>query len=224
VGARVTRIDRGQAIAVGGGLYQPIRRELDLRSFGCNAYFAARAGDQLIETHRETGGLGAGAHAELYLVWAGHAVFTVDDEEIDAPAGTLVYVPDTASRRGAKAVADDTVALVVGAPADVQMPVSPFEYWFVAEQPYRAGDYDEAIRIVEEGLAEHPEHPTILYQLACYHALAGRPGDALAHFERSAAASPKAAEWQDGDSDLDAIRDDPRFQAAVASARERAAT
>jgi tetratricopeptide (TPR) repeat protein len=219
VSARVTRIDRSAAIAVAGGLYQPIRRALDLRSFGCNAYFAPSAGDQLIETHRESGGMGAGAHAELYLVWSGHAVFTVDDEEIDAPAGTLVYVPDTASRRGAKATADDTVALVIGAPADVQMPVSPFEYWFVAEGPLRAGDHDEAIRIVEEGLAEHPEHPTMLYQLACYHALARRPDEAIGFFERSLVANPKGAEWQEGDSDLDSIRDDPRFQAALETAR-----
>lgn len=174
----------------------------------------------MIETHDETGA-GAGAHAELSMVWSEHAVFMVDGEEIDAPAGTLVYVAGTASRRGARATADDTVALVIGAPADGQLPVSPFAYWFVAEGPLRAGDHDEAIRIVEEELQEHPEHPTMLYQLACYHALAGRRDQALRHFERSLAAGPEGAEWQDGDGDLDSIRDHPRFQAALTAARDR---
>jgi tetratricopeptide (TPR) repeat protein len=212
---RVTRIDPSDAIAVAGGLYQPIRRQLDLRSFGVNAYFA-QAGEQLIETHDETGA-GSGGHTELYVVFSGHAIFTVDGEEVDAPSGTLVSVPDPRSKRSAKATTDGTSALVVGAPVENTMPVSPFEFWFIAEEPYKAGDYDTAIAIVSAGLDEHPDHPTMLYQLACYHALAGHREQALDCFERSCAGSPKAKEWQAGDTDLDAIRDDPRFQAALAA-------
>jgi tetratricopeptide (TPR) repeat protein len=212
--ARVTRVAESEAIAVAGGLYQPIRRALDVRAFGINAYFARSAGDQLIERHDELGS-GAGGHAELYVVLGGHASFVVDDESIDAPAGTIVFVPDPASKREAAATADGTSALVIGGPANRKLPISPFEYWFVAERPNKSGDYAQAIEIVSKGLEEHPEHPTMLYQLACYHALAGDREAALDHFERSASASPRAKEWQEDDADLDSIRDDPRFVAAL---------
>jgi tetratricopeptide (TPR) repeat protein len=211
--ARVTQVSESDAIAVAGGLYQPIRRALDVRAFGVNAYFAPLAGNQLIERHDERG-LGAGGHVELYVVLSGRATFRVDGEEIDAPAGTIVFLPDPASTREATATEDGTSALVVGGPADRELPVSPFEYWFTAERPYNAGDYDQAIAIVSAGLQEWPEHPTMLYQLACYHALAGHREQALDHFERACAGSPKPKEWQEGDTDLDSIRDDPRFAAA----------
>jgi tetratricopeptide (TPR) repeat protein len=214
--ARVTRVSESDAIAVAGVLYQPIRRTLGVRAFGINAYFAPRAGDQLIEKHDETGS-GAGRHAELYVVLSGHASFRVDSEEIDAPVGTIVFVPDPSSQREATAIEDGTSAIVVGGPADRELPISPFEFWFVAAQPYNAGDYTKAIEIVTAGLEEWPDHPAMLYQLACYYALAGDREQALDHFERACAGSPKVKTWQADDSDLDAIRNDPRFTAALTS-------
>lgn len=212
--ARVTKIEEAAAIPAAGGLYQPLRRTLDIRSFGLNAYFAPKAGDQLIEPHDETGS-GSGEHAEAYVVITGGARFVVDGEEIDAPAGTVVFVPDTSAKREATATEDRTSAIVIGGPADRELPVSPFEFWFVAEGPYREGDYERAIEIVASGLEHWPEHPVMLYQLACYASLAGDRERALDFFERACAASPDAKKWQADDSDLDAIRDDPRFAAAL---------
>ena len=120
-GARVVRVSKADAIAVAGGLYQPIRRQLDVRGFGINAYFASNAGDQLIEPHDETGS-GSGGHAELYLVLSGRARFVVGTSEIDAPEGTIVYVPDPETRRGAHAVEADTSAVGVGCPAATALP------------------------------------------------------------------------------------------------------
>ena len=70
--ARVLRVSKADAISVAGGLYQPIRRQLGVRAFGINAFFASKAGEQLIEAHDETGS-GAGGHAELYVVLTGRA-------------------------------------------------------------------------------------------------------------------------------------------------------
>ena len=53
---------------------------------------------------------------------AGHAEFTVAGETIDAPAGTLVFIPDVAAERGAVARADETTVLVIGGPADAPHP------------------------------------------------------------------------------------------------------
>ncbi|HKV66755.1 MAG TPA: tetratricopeptide repeat protein [Gaiellales bacterium] len=208
---RVAHLDDLDRIAVAGGQYRPIRRRLGVRAFGINAYTADRAGQQVVENHTEGAGGGSGRQEELYMVVAGHAEFTVAGETIDAPAGTMVFVPDVNARRGAVATADGTTVLVVGGPADSPIPTSPFEYWFAAEAPYTAGDYDRAVEVASEGLAEWPESGQLNYQLACFHALAGRREKALEHLAVAVANDPRAAEWAADDSDLDAVRDDPSF-------------
>jgi hypothetical protein len=56
-----------------------------------------------------------------------HRVTTVDGEEIDAPAGTIVFVRDPALLRAARATADDTAVFMVGGPAGVRYTVSRWE-------------------------------------------------------------------------------------------------
>ena len=207
---RVVHLDELERIGAAGGVFMPIRRRLGVRAFGINAYTAGNAGDQVIERHNETGA-GAGAHEELYLVISGRAEFTVSGEAVDAPAGTLVFVPDLESERAAVAREPGTTVLVIGAPAAAPLPISPFEYWFASEPAYRSGDYDAAVAIASEGLREWPDHPQLNYQLACYHALAGRPAEALEHLATAVAGDPRTAEWAADDADFDSIRDDPAF-------------
>ena len=208
---RVAHLDDLDRIAVAGGQYRPIRRRLGVRAFGINAYTAEKAGDQVVEHHTEGAGGGSGRQEELYMVVTGHAEFTVAEDTIDAPAGTMVFVPDVDARRGAVATADGTTVLVVGGPADSPIPTSPFEYWFAAEGPYQSGDYDRAVEVASEGLAEWPESGQLNYQLACFHALAGRREEALEHLAVAVANDPRVAEWASDDADLDSIRDDPSF-------------
>jgi tetratricopeptide (TPR) repeat protein len=208
---RVAHLDDLDRIAVAGGQYRPIRRRLGVRAFGINAYTAEKAGDQVVEHHTEGAGGGSGRQEELYMVVTGHAEFTVAEDTIDAPAGTMVFVPDVDAKRSAVATADGTTVLVVGGPADSPIPTSPFEYWFAAEAPYNAGDYDRAVEVASEGLAEWPESGQLNYQLACFHALAGRREEALEHLAVAVANDPRVAEWASDDADLDSIRDDPSF-------------
>jgi tetratricopeptide (TPR) repeat protein len=210
---RVAHLDDLDRIEAAGGLYRPIRRPLGVRAFGINAYTAVKAGDQVIERHDEVSGGGPGRQEELYMVIAGHAEFTVAGETVDAPAGTLVFIPDPTAERRAVATADETTVVVVGGPADAPIPTSAFEYWFAAEPAYRAGEYERAAEIASEGLAEWPNHGTLHYQLACYHALAGRRDQALAHLATAVENEPRATEWAAADADLDSIRDDPGFPA-----------
>jgi hypothetical protein len=212
--ARVLRLDEVEPVGAAGGSLLPLRRLLGVRAFGINAYSAAAAGDQLIERHDETG-VGSGHHEEAYVVLAGRAGFVVGADEIDAPTGTVVFVADVTAVRSATALEPGTLVLVVGGPADRPLPVSPFEYWFLAEPAYRDGDYRRAIAIAAEGLAEWPDHPTIHYQLACYHALAGDRTEALDHLRRAAAGDDRIGGWAKRDADFDSIRDDPRFAAIV---------
>jgi hypothetical protein len=61
---------------------------------------------------------------------SGHAIFTVDGDELDAPAGTLVFVRP-ALIRSARATADGTAMLVVGGRPGLPFEVSRWERaWF----------------------------------------------------------------------------------------------
>lgn len=201
---RVTRISDLDRVEVAGTIWRPIRRALEITGFAINAFTAAHAGDELIEPHDEKSA-GAGGHEELYVVVSGEALFEVDGEPVEAPAGTLILVP-VGSRRSATAVTDGTTALVVGGVPGSALPVSPFEHWYAAEPAYGRGDYEEAIAIASAGLADYPENPTLNYQLACYNALAGNSDEAMRHMKIAAEANPDVIEWAAGDEDLDSIR------------------
>lgn len=211
---RTVHVDDLPRIPVTGhGDWRPVRSALGITAFGANASTAG-AGDAVIEPHDERSP-GAGGHEELYAVMSGHAVFTVDGEELDAPAGTLVLV-EPGAHREARALADETTVLIVGGRPGAALPVSPFESWYLAHAHFLEGDYARAEAVVSAGLADHPDHPQILYQRACYRALAGDREGALADLAIAVAGDPRTAEWARGDEDLDAIRDDPRFPAAPA--------
>lgn len=202
---RVLHLDDVDPLRAGGaGGWMPLRRLLGATGFGVNGYTAS-AGEHVIDAHDETSS-GAGGHEELYFVVSGEAVFTVGEEEIDASAGTCLLV-EPGTRRAARATVDGTTVLVIGGRPGAALPVSPFEHWYLAEQYYADGDYDWAVAVASEGLTDHPDSPGLNYQLACFHALAGRREDALRHFRVAHAADPRVAEWAAGDDDLELIRD-----------------
>jgi hypothetical protein len=106
--------DRGPDVAE----LKPIRHRLGISAFGANARIATDAGQALVLTHdeRADGIYGTDGHEELYIVVRGHAVFTLDGEEVDAPVGTLLFVRDPGVVRSAVAAAPDTAIIGVGAP------------------------------------------------------------------------------------------------------------
>lgn len=90
----------------------PIRHHFGIETFGVNGY-RRDAGESLVPEHDETG---SGA-PELYYVASGHASFAVAGDEVDAPAGTCVWVSDPATRRSAESRADGTFVIAIGAAA-----------------------------------------------------------------------------------------------------------
>jgi len=203
---KVLRLDEVEGVPVFGTLvWKPVRRELGVTAFGINAYTAAAAGDEVVEDHTEEQ-LG---HEEIYAVVAGHALFTVDGEEVDAPAGTLVYLDDPKQRRAAVAREPGTTVLAIGG-VPGKHEVSAWEYYFPALPARAAGDYGTARRILEEAIAEQPDMAALHYSLACIEALAGNRDRALDELERAATVDRYRACAQH-DEDLASIRDDPRF-------------
>ena len=109
-----------------------VRRHFDIRAFGVNG-ITGNAGDEMVEEHdeRDDEAQLTDGHEELFAVMSGHAVFTVDGEDLDAPAGTLVFVRDPALVRSARATADGTAILAIGGPAGRGFEVSRWERaWF----------------------------------------------------------------------------------------------
>jgi tetratricopeptide (TPR) repeat protein len=181
--------------------WSPIRLSLEVKAFGINAWTAHELGAAVIPAHdeRPTG------HEELYLVTAGRATFTVEGEEVDAPAGTIVFVRDPAATREAVAQEPATTVLSVGG--------KPGE-------PYRPLAWEtnrDVIALLTDALDRYEDRSSILYNLACTEAQLGETEAALEHLRAALDARPSFAEAAREDSDLEPIRDDPRFAEVVGS-------
>ena len=186
--------------------WSPIRRELDVQAFGINAWTAA-AGERVIPGHDEV----PSGHEELYLVTAGRATFTVGGEEIDAPAGTIVLVRDPAAQREASAAEDGTTVVAVGGkPGEAYRPRS-WETNAEVLPLFEQGKFEELKAVLLDALDRYEDRGTILYNLACAEAQLGEADAALEHLAAAIAERPDLAENAKGDTDLDPIRDDPRF-------------
>ena len=113
---------------INDGAFHLVRRHFDVRAFGVNGVIG-NAGDLMIEEHHETDDEAnrTNGHEELFVVMTGQAIFTVAGEDIDAPAGTIVFVRDPALLRSARATADGTAIFAVGGPVGVPYVVSRWE-------------------------------------------------------------------------------------------------
>ena len=104
VGYSVAHLDDIEEFSDAGCHYRPIRHHLGITAFGVTAWTAHAAGDLVINEHDEGDPT---ADQELFLVLRGHAVFELDGDRVDAPAGTLVFAPPR-TKRTASAKQDGT--------------------------------------------------------------------------------------------------------------------
>jgi tetratricopeptide (TPR) repeat protein len=205
--ARLDEIDRSGARRE----WIPIRRRFGIASFGVNAWSGDES-EQLIAEHDEV----PTGHEELYIVVEGRAKFIVDGEEVDAPAGTIVFVRDPAVTRGARAEAGGTTILSAGAkPGEAYRPM-PWEVNSEIFPLFDKGEYAEAKRLLEEALPQYEGAGGVLfYNLACAEARLGEKEAALGHLAQAVALEDRFAEYARDDDDLATLRDDPRFPAAT---------
>lgn len=163
----------------------------------------------MVEPHTESPELG---HQELYFVASGRAKFILDGEEHDCPAGTYVFVPDTATHRHAVAEEAGTTVLSFGGPP-VFRP-SAWEWTFRASQ-LKKSDPQAAHRLLEEGLAAWPESPSIYWELGCWEAVQGDKPAALDWLRKALEREPRMAEYLETDDDLRSLRDEPEFKSLI---------
>jgi tetratricopeptide (TPR) repeat protein len=204
---RTARLSDLAPIQVTGLHWLPLRHLLGVHAFGVNAYTGPTPGDDVIERHTEE----SFGHEELYVVVTGRARFTLDDETLDAPAGTVVFLPDPTTQRYAIAEEADTTVLAVGAKPGEAYEVSAWEWRFRAEPHIEAGDWEGAEALIREGLAAHPGDGASLYNLACVEVHTGRHDAAIEHLREAFAARPDAREWAAEDPDLDPLRERADF-------------
>ena len=213
-GYEVVHIDELEELPINKGefVWRPVRRRFGITAFGTNAY-TADAGQRVVEEHSESGG-----HQELYVVLRGRATFTLDGDEIDAPAGTLVFA-QPGTKRGAIAAEDGTAVLGVGAkPGEVFEP-SPWEDSFAAGSYADLGQVERAREIMDAALAARPDDWRAHYNYACLLALNDEPEAAITELQRAYELEPKeVGDYAGRDSDLDPIRDDPRVSAIAGQA------
>jgi len=206
-GYEVAHIDELEELPINNGefVWRPVRRRFGITAFGTNAY-TGDAGQRVIEDHSERDN-----HQEMYVVLRGRATFTLGDDEVDAPAGTIVFLqPDT--KRGAIAAEDGTAVLAVGAKPGVVFEPSLWEDVFAANAYADKGELDRARKLMADLLEQHPDAWQGFFNAACLEARLGNQDLALEHFERALELEPeKAREFAKTDSDFDSIRGDPRF-------------
>jgi uncharacterized protein YjlB len=203
-GVTVARLDDIAEISDGRLPWRPVGHHLGISAFGVSAWSAAAAGDRVITQHDE-----AGDAEELYLVHRGRATFELAGERIDAPAGTLVFVPPGVMRT-AFAEEPGTTILAIGATPGEAYEPDGWELFAPVALVYEAGNHEEAIDAGRAIVTANPQFPMLAYVLAVWEAQAGRTEEALGHL-RAAVVSPRVRRLAAGDAHLDPLRGEPAF-------------
>jgi tetratricopeptide (TPR) repeat protein len=206
-GYTILTLDQVETASHRGSNLIPVRHTLGFQPAGVNAWIAD-TGAQLIPPHEEDSG-----NEELYVVVRGRATFTVGDETADAPAGTFVFVP-AGVHRTAAAAEDGTIVFVVGGTVGEAFTAGGWDSFALADTYRQAGRYEEGRAIMKQLIAEKPEYWATTYNAGCFEALAGDADAAFEHLQRAKELDTEgdSAQYFREDSDLDPIRDDPRFQ------------
>ena len=192
--------------------WRPVRHHFGISSFGITAWTGHQAGDRILNEHDEADQ--SDRAEELYLVTQGRAVFELDGERRDAPAGTFVFVEPEVKRTAYAEEPETTIVAVGGVPGKAYE-VSGWEIWAPFRPLYEAGDYAAVADRAEELTESGQRYAVPLYNLACCESLAGRTDEALEHLGQAIELMDGMREYAKGDSDLDAIRGEPRFEELV---------
>jgi len=211
-GYEIAQLDEIDELDDGRCPWRPVRHHFGITSFGINAWTGRSPGDRIINEHDEADAVDRSE--ELYLVTAGRAVFELDGERRDAPAGTFVFVRPEVKRTAFAEEPGTTIVAVGGVPGKAYEPLG-WEIWAPVRRLYAEGEYAAAIDRGRELIEANPQYAVPLYNLACCESLAGRTADALEHLRRAIELSEQFRAYARGDSDFDPVRNVPGFRELV---------
>ncbi len=199
----------------GGQRWAMVRTHFGITAFGVNAYVADEAGLDVVSEHDELGER-SGKHEELYFVSSGHAAFTINGDEIDAPSGTFVFVRDPAAKRKAVAKESGTTILIVGGRPGEAFEPSAWERNAPALAYFATGEYDKAVEMLEKIHRDDPQDAGVLYNLACAESKSGKGERAVEHLGRAVELDSSFGELAEKDADFEPIREDLGYASAIA--------
>jgi hypothetical protein len=176
--------------------WHALRDELGTHIAGMSAYTAERAGQEVVEAHRESEG--GRSHEEVYVVLRGRARFTLDGEELDAPAGTFVRC-DPAVHRHAVATEPGTAVLALGGPPTF---VPSASEWIEKARPHLRSNPAEARRVLDELAEERPDSPGTAIGEALLASAQGDEATARKHLSEAIAQDPSLREALETEPDL----------------------
>jgi len=211
VGYSVAHLDDIEEFDDAGCHYRPIRHHLGITAFGVTAWTARAAGELVINEHDEGDPT---ADQELFLVLRGHAVFELDGDRVDAPAGTFVFAPPRTKRTASATQEGTTIIALEGTPGKAYE-ARGWELWAPLAPLYFAGAYAEVADRLGALVAASPQYPMLFFNLACCESRCGRTQDALNHLRHAIEMSEEFRASAKADSDLDPIRDEPAFQLLI---------
>ena len=95
-------------------------------------------------------------------------------------------------------------------------PDEPRALYMAANALVCLGESERGLRWAERALALEPDEPMLLYNVGCIYSLAGKDDRALDCLEKALSGGDAYVDWLRQDSNLDPLRDHPRFQALLA--------
>ena len=144
----------------------------------------------------------------------GHAVFELDGDRVDAPAGTFVFAPPRIKRTASAKQDGTTIIALEGTPGKAYE-ARGWELWAPLAPLYGAGEYAEVADRLGVIVAASPQYPMLFFNLACCESRCGRTRDALIHLRHAIEMSEEFRASARTDSDLDPIRDERAFQQLI---------
>jgi tetratricopeptide (TPR) repeat protein len=209
----VAHLDDIDEFADGRCHYRPIRHHLGILAFGVNAWTGHAAGDPVIDERDKDDPT---RDEELFLVLRGHALFELDGDRVDAPAGTLVRARPRMRRTAIAREPGTTIVAVEGTPGK-GYEARGWELWAPIAPLYDAGKYAEVADRLRILVESSPQYPMLFFNLACCESLSGRTAPALDSLRRAIEMSEEFRETAKVDSDLDPIRGEAEFQQLIGS-------
>lgn len=94
-------------------------------------------------------------------------------------------------------------------------PAVPETYNLLGRIKFLSGDEKQALKAFKKGLTLAPDDSTLIYNMACVHALKGKREEALAGLERAFTLQPDLVPHAKEDPDLTSLREDSEFKALI---------